>query len=292
MPTGEDTKLVEFTSLSSLSTGRDGQVMAGPPVRLSGTLRVPRGAGPFRAVVLMHGCSGVHDVERGWEAALREAGYATFIVNSLRGRRLSEACIDAGALLPAQRIADAYGALRALSIYPLIDGQRIALMGFSHGGIVTTMSATAWAKHVFVLPDQPAFRAFIAFYPYCNWSFPEMWELSGPLRIHSGALDDWTPAKPCEQMVARLRSAGYDAKISVYRNARHSFDDARQMPTFLPSVLNGAACAPRLVSILGPLENPDDVTACVRRGASIGGDRAATAQARTTVLSQLAELLK
>jgi dienelactone hydrolase len=184
----------------------------------------------------MHGCSGAHDVERGWEAALAEEGYASFMVNSLGGRGLSGACIDAGALFPAQRIADAYGALRILSTNPLIDRQRIALMGFSHGGIVTTMSATTRTKQVFVLPAQPSFRAFAR-------STLLQLDLSGNVAAlraspglcgHSGALDDWTPAKPCEQMVARLPAAGYDAEIAVYRNARHSFDDGGQGVTFLP----------------------------------------------------------
>jgi dienelactone hydrolase len=239
----------------------------------------------------MHGCSGVYGVEHGWEAALGQAGYATFVVNSFGGRGSGAVCSDAKGLSPADRIADAYGALRILSTHPRLDGQRVALMGFSHGGVVTTMSATAWAKHVFVLAGQPSFRAFVAFYPYCNWTFPEMWQLSGPLRVHTGALDDWTPAKPCQEMVARLRAAGYDAEISVYRGARHAFDNGEDSADFLPDALNPAACAPRLGSILGPL-NPEVFAGCLRRGATIGGNRAAMAQARATVLGQLAELLK
>ena len=290
-PTRGEAARVEFTSLTSLSLGDGGQLVPGPPVTLVGVLVIPPGSGPFPAVVLMHGCSGVHQVEHGWEAALGQAGYATFMVNSLGGRGLGAVCSDAGGLSASDRIADAYGALRTLSTHPRIDRERVALMGFSHGGVVTTMSATAWAKHVFVLAGQPSFRAFVAFYPYCNWTFPEMWQLSGPLRVHSGALDDWTPAKPCQEMVARLRTTGYDAEISVYRAARHAFDNGDESAEFLPNVLNPAACAPRLGSILGPLK-PEHFAACLRRGATIGGNRAAMAQARAAVLAQLAELLK
>jgi dienelactone hydrolase len=287
----EDTGRVEFATAGSLTLVEGGRLTAGPPLMISGELDAPPGPGPFPSVVLMHGCAGVGPAERGWETVLRAAGYATFVVDSFGGRGLQEACVDAGALLPMQRIPDAYGALRILSTHPAIDARRIALMGFSHGGIVTTLSATAWARDTFVAPGQPAFRAFIALYPYCNWTMPEMAHLSAPLRIHTGALDDWTPAKPCEDMVTALRAAGYDAGITVYPGARHSFDEVGQPAMVLPRVANGAACTPRLASILGPPENAEEFAGCVRHGATIGWHREATTRARAAVLGELARLL-
>jgi dienelactone hydrolase len=287
-----DSGLVEFVTAGSLARGEGGRLVAGPPLPISGDLEIPPGSGPFPGVVLMHGCAGVGAAERGWATALRAAGYATFVVDSFGGRGLREACVDAGALLPMQRIPDAYGALRILSTHPAIDARRIALMGFSHGGIVTTLSATAWAHDTFVAPAQPGFRAFVAFYPYCNWTMPEMAHLSAPLRIHTGALDDWTPAKACEDMVAGLRAAGYDARITVYPGARHSFDEVGQPVTALPHVANGAACTPHLASILGPPENAEQFAGCLRRGATIGWDPEATRQARAAVLAELEVLVR
>lgn len=287
-----DSGLVEFVTAGSLARGEGGRLVAGPPLPISGDLEIPPGSGPFPAVVLMHGCAGVGAAERGWETALRAAGYATFVVDSFGGRGLREACVDAGALLPMQRIPDAYGALRILSTHPAIDARRIALMGFSHGGIVTTLSATAWAHDTFVASGQPGFRAFVALYPYCNWTMPEMAHLSAPLRIHTGALDDWTPAKACEDMVAGLRAAGYDARITVYPGARHSFDEVGQPVTALPHVANGAACTPRLASILGPPENAEQFADCLRLGATIGWDPEATRQARAAVLTELEKLVR
>jgi dienelactone hydrolase len=113
-------------------------------------------------------------------------------------------------MLPMQRIPNAYGALRILSIHPAMDARRIALT-VSRGGIVTTLSATVWAHDTLVTlvaAGQPGFRAFIALYPHCNWTMPEMAHLSSPLQIHAGARDDGAPAKPCENMVAALRSVG------------------------------------------------------------------------------------
>jgi len=95
-----------------------------------------------------------------------------------------------------QRVPDAYGALRLLAAHPRIDPRRIALMGFSHGGALTMLASTAWAKDTYAAGGLPSFRAFFPFYPNCNPSFPERSRVSAPVRIHTGAADDWTPAKP------------------------------------------------------------------------------------------------
>lgn len=39
-----------------------------------------------------------------------------------------------------------------------------------------------------------------------------------------GALDDWTPARDCEQMVAGARGRTARATIVKYRGAHHDFD--------------------------------------------------------------------
>lgn len=288
----DDTGLVEFTTAGSLVATDDGRLTAGPPLTLSGDLEIPPGPGPFPAVVLMHGCAGIGSADREWVSVLRTAGYATFVLDSFTGRGLSDVCVDAGALYPSQRMPDAYGALRILSTHPAIDPSRIALMGFSHGGIATVLSSTQWAHDRFVEPGRPGFRAFIAFYPYCNWSFPEMERISAPLRIYSGSLDDWTPAQPCELLVERLRVTGYDAAITVYAGARHSFDRAGPPIRPLPRVLNAAACAPRLTSILGPMENGDQLASCLHEGATVGSNPQAAAEARRAVLREFGALLR
>ena len=189
-----------------------------------------------------------------------------------------------------QRLPDVYGALRFLAANPMVDPKRVALMGFSHGGIVTMYASTAWAKETFAPAGQPSFRAFIPFYPYCNTIFPERDKVSAPVRIHTGAADDWTPAKPCEALVASLKASGQDVAINVYPDAYHSFDQARGFQR-LPAVVNGADCFAQLPSILGPV-NAASIANCVKRGASVGESASAAEQARKNVQAQLGELLK
>ena len=257
---------------------------------LSGELLFPDGAGPFPAVVLAHGCAGNRFVEPAWGSFLRQAGYATFNVDSLRGRGISEVCTQPGALSPLQRVPDVYGALRLLAKHPKIDARRVALMGFSHGGILTMFASTAWAKDTFAPAGQPAFRAFLPFYPYCNPVFPERDRVSAPVRIHIGGGDDWTPAKPCVELAASLKASGQDVAISVYPDAVHSFDQARGH-NFLPNVVNAADCIPQLPSILGPVIQAS-IANCIKIGATIGENPSAADSARKNVRAQLEELMK
>jgi dienelactone hydrolase len=286
-----DSGVLPFATAGSLQRSAATEPFAVNPgaVNLTGELLFPEGSGPFPAVVLVHGCAGNRFVEPAWGPFLRKAGYATFNVDSLRGRDLNEVCTQPFALNPLQRVPDAYGALRFLAANPKIDAKRIALMGFSHGGIVTMLASTAWAKETFSPAGQPSFRAFFPFYPYCNPVFPERNRVSAPVRIHTGAADDWTPAKPCAELAASLKASGQDVAITVYPDAYHSFDQARSHQ-YLPAVVNGADCFVQMPSILGPLA-PASIANCVKKGATVGDSPSAAEQARKNVQAQLGELL-
>jgi dienelactone hydrolase len=286
-----DSGVISFPSAGSLQRSVAGRRFTfGGSVSISGSLQFPQGNGPFPAVVLAHGCNGSRNVEPAWGPVLREWGYATFVVDSFRGRAITEVCTNPRSLVPLQRVPDAYGALRLLAAHPKIDPRRIALMGFSHGGALTLLAATEWARETYAPAGQPSFRAFFAFYPSCNAVFPERSRVSAPVRIHAGELDDWTPAKPCAELAASLKASGQDVAIDVYPGAQHAFDQARAR-IFLPQASNGANCFPQSPSILGPVA-PGSVAGCLKKGATIAGNPADAAEARRILRAQLAELLK
>jgi len=191
---------------------------------VDGTLFKPGGAGPFPAVVLLHGCGGIRPHFVQWARAIRDMGYVALLVDSFRPRGITSICADSQTMasMTTDRAADAYGALRHLKGLPFVDGDRVTLMGWSHGGW-TTLEAMA-SRHYRSSPDQ--FRAAIAFYPYCRDA------LTGPFRapllVLIGGSDDWTPAKKCEDMQARLRLMNPDVpslRVQVYQGAHHDFDD-------------------------------------------------------------------
>lgn len=234
---------------------------------LSGTLAFPADDAPrVPAVVLMHGCSGIGASVRGWESELRRWGYATLVVDSFRGRGLREVCVGGG-LASEERTGDAYAALAVLAARPGIDATRIALMGFSHGGRTTLVAASPSVAAGHVPAGGPRFRAFIAFYPPCRRPLPGA-PVAGPLRIHIGALDDWTPPRACQDLAAALAAKGADVGIVVYPDARHGFDAAGAVAyRYRPEVRGG-------------------------RGASVGHSPEATRAARVNVRAELAALLK
>jgi len=286
-----DGETMSFPSAGTIVKGANGRYeVREATVKLSGILRVPDGPGPFPAVVLAHGCSGFGYGDLTWLALLRQWGYATFAVDSFGPRGLPGVC-STGAIIPLESVPDVYGALRHLATHPRIDPGRLALMGFSHEGIVTSNAATDWATRLHARAGQPRFRAFVAFYPYYNNRYPERDTITAPLRIHAGALDDWTPAQPCVDWVDELKSKGQDAAITVYPGARHSFDRPTGDVELLAQAANFALCSPVVPHIAGPYPFKKLFAKCLKLGAHAGRDGEATALAIPVVQRELAELL-
>jgi dienelactone hydrolase len=261
---------------------------------LTGELALPDGSDRVGAVVLLHGCSGLPTrAVTAWQPLLTAWGYATFVVDSFGGRGIRGVCGNALRFTGPERIPDAYGALALLARHPRIDADRVAVMGFSHGGIATLGAATTWARRRYAPAEGPAFRAFLPFYPYCNAIVPEMADgIAAPVRVHIGELDDWTPARSCESLGALARSLGYDFRVTVYPGARHGFDAIGLRDTIhLRNVDNAAACTPRLASMMGPILNLFELIGCMRKGATVGHDPAATARAHANVRAELSALL-
>src|SRR6185295_15043953 len=124
----------------------DGAWTGGAPTQLDGYLYRPSGAGPFPAVVAMHGCGGLfapRDKSRlasrnvDWGTRLSKLGYVVLFPDSFNPRGKPEVCKqqDQTLILPGRhRVADAYGALAWLQKQPFVQPGAIALMGWSHGG--------------------------------------------------------------------------------------------------------------------------------------------------------------
>ena len=203
------TNVVRFTSETPYVQQK------GEPLELKAYLSKPEGDGPFPAVILLHGCSGVAPRSRMWAERLNGWGYATLIVDSFGPRWVVHGC--QGEVSKEERAYDALAAKSYLSGLPFIAADRIALMGFAQGG-ETAMCAI----NEKCLPDpvESPFAAAIAFYPDCTGNLASN---TSPLLVLKGENDDWTPAAACHDLETEPRGV-HEADFVFYTNAYHCFD--------------------------------------------------------------------
>jgi dienelactone hydrolase len=180
----------------------------------------PRGNGPFPAIVLLHGCGGILNANGGvdargvdWTDRFVAAGYLVALPDSFGSRNKGSQC----AVPPDQQVrpwverkADVVGLQRWLAQQPNVDRARIALMGWSHGGMTTVFSLNV-----------PGYAAFVALYPACGGALRNRGPLPNvPTLFLLGEADDWTPAGPCKEFAALSPRI----TMHAYPGAHHQFD--------------------------------------------------------------------
>jgi dienelactone hydrolase len=189
--------------------------------RIQGYLAKPDGAGPFPAVIGLHGCAGMHNTTR--QRLVDELvawGYVILLVDSFATRGIDHACTSSAFATFLRRRPDAYGALVFLARQTFVDPQRVAAVGFSAGAWVTLSVAEPNSFELFVPPSNLRFRAAAAFYPPCNQAVARP---GIPTLIFIGALDDWTPAADCSNRIASWGNDGPPVELVVYPGAYHGF---------------------------------------------------------------------
>lgn len=192
-----------------------------PGDRIQGTLAKPDGAGPFPAVIGLHGCAGMHDTTKQRLAdQLVARGYVILLVDSYATRGIDHACTSSAFATFLRRRPDAYGALLFLARQAFVDPHRVAAVGFSAGAWVTLSVAEPNAFELFVPAGNLRFRAAAAFYPPCNQAVARP---GIPTLILIGALDDWTPAADCSKRIASWGNDGPPVELVVHPGAYHGF---------------------------------------------------------------------
>ncbi len=218
---------------------------AGKPVVLAGELRIPRpGTDKLPAVVLMHASGGINAGVDRWAQDLNGLGVATFIVDSFAGRGITGLPPDPSNEAFLWLIVDAYRALGLLAQHPRIDPTRIAVMGFSMGGLIATYTSNErfWKAYG---PANVQFAAHISLYGNCGVAYRDDTKVTGkPIRMFHGTADDIELVAPCRAYVARLKQAGADVTLTEYAGAQHGFDWFMfKEPMKLPAARTGVNCS-------------------------------------------------
>jgi dipeptidyl aminopeptidase/acylaminoacyl peptidase len=224
---------------------------------ISGRINIPRGKGPFPAVVLAHGYVDPAAYTNG-ETMLRERdhlarqGYVTLHID-YRNHAQSDKDPRNDANLRAGYTVDAVNAGLALQKVAYVDPDRLAIVGRSMGGGVVYN----------VLVVRPGlFRAAVAYAPvssdtvdnFDKWvrrdasragaaraviarlgtpeANPTAWaatsprtyfgRITEPLLIHHGTADEDCPLSWSRESVAALRAEGKSVELDVYPGGRHT----------------------------------------------------------------------
>ena len=227
----------------------------GDGLTISGRLLIPRGNGPFPAVVLAHGYAdpAVYDntsqMSRERDYLARQ-GYITLLVD-YRNHALSSKDPNADANLRLGYAVDVINAAKALQQDPRVRPDRIALMGRSMGGGVT---------YTALVSAPGLFKAGIAYAPVSSNSVdnfekwtrpdgattqrvvaalgepaenPDGWakasprtyfdRITEPVMIHQGTADLSCPIVWAQASVDALKAAGKSVEYFTYPGQPHVF---------------------------------------------------------------------
>jgi dienelactone hydrolase len=198
-----------------------------PPIEAAARLFLPPEAdGPVPAVVLLHGAGGVSWVrERRYARQLAALGWAALVVDVF-GARVEPGTGFTERLLnvtEAMFLADAYAGLRFLADHPRVDGERVALVGFSYGGM-----AAVYGLHAQVAARYAAngerFAAHVAYYAPCIARFERVATTGAPLLVLYGTGDAIVDPERCDAVVDDVRRGGSPVTLEIYEGAAHRWD--------------------------------------------------------------------
>lgn len=200
-----------------------------PPTDAQAVLFMPEGAratAPVPAVILLHGAAGVLSArELTYGAQFAEMGVAALVVDAFGARR-DRATSFIDRLLQVTEtmlIADAYSGLRHLDSLPEVDGGKVALMGFSYGGMSTMLAAFEQTAAA-LSPEGLRFAAHVSFYGPCLARFDNTQATGAPVLLLAGSEDEIVDPERCNEIVEDLREGGAEASFTTYEGAYHQWD--------------------------------------------------------------------
>lgn len=212
-------------TLSDVGGGPD----ESPPATAQGTLFLPESAAsgaPVPAAILLHGASGVHSArELSYARQLATQGVAALVIDVFGARRdMASGFIDRLInITEAMFLADAYAGLRFLDGRPGVDADRVALIGFSYGGMAATYAAYAQTAEAFA-PDGERFAAHVAFYAPCIVRFEDNRATGAPLLMLYGGRDAIVDPARCRAVADELEAGGGRVRMIEYPDAVHQWD--------------------------------------------------------------------
>lgn len=199
---------------------------------LPGELRVPLGGMKrYPAVLILHGSSGIDGRGQAYAEALNAAGIATLEIDMWAPRGLAGGPSGRPRDI-TETLPDAYRSLSFLASRKDIDPDKVGVMGFSWGGIMSLALASEALRQRYS-DSHPRFVAHAPLYPVCWLSAPGgplhdvvagHWTGS-PVFLQYGEADDYDRPDTCRRMRQSLPKANRALlTLKAYPRAEHGWD--------------------------------------------------------------------
>jgi len=219
--------------LSAAQTDAPGEPVTIPGTEISGWGQVGEVPGRFGrpasstlkepAVLILHGSGGVDGRAVPYAKALQEAGIATLEITMF----------PAGGRPPGgvrATMPHAAAALKWLAAQPDVDVQRLGVMGFSWGGMMSVLMSSELVQER-LGKDVPAPAAFAPLYPTCSnlhrsFSIAASRMSATPMLIHVDTRDDYEEGeRSCDSLIATWPAAARkQVTVRYVEGATHGFD--------------------------------------------------------------------
>ena len=179
---------------------------------------------PYPVLILLHTSLGIGATERHFVKTAHAKDYAVFIVDSFTPRGVHKVQDNQAEVSEVAILSDLFSAYEYLQTQDGIRKDKIAVVGFSKGGLPAIYSSFKKVKKKF--RTKASFAAHVAFHPWCGLQLRSLKTTRAPVQIHSSALDTVTPPELCQDMVKAMKKANprADIEMHVYEEARHAFD--------------------------------------------------------------------
>lgn len=217
-----------------------------PATTVKAQLFLPAGASadkPVPAMVILHGSGGILESrEIAYGEWMARNGIAGLVVDSYAARGVTEDTpygLRVAIVSDADEVADAYNALKFLNQHPSINPAKIAVMGFSYGGMA---SRAALDNRIYqnLASDVMPFALHLDYYGPCHFDLQTTKTTGAPLFSLRGAEDQSNDLQACARIENQLRQAGSAIGSTIFPNAGHGWEmvTAKQFV----ATLNPAPC--------------------------------------------------
>jgi dienelactone hydrolase len=186
-----------------------------------GYLALPASPGPHPAVLIGHNWAGQTEADNQAADRLAAAGYAGIAIDVYGKGRRGEPLADNSALMNpwmADRAAlrqRLLAAVDAAAAHPMVDAERLAMMGYCFGGLCALDVARS---------ADPRVRAAISFHGvYAPPNIGPQAPITASVLVLHGWEDPLTPPDATVALARELTAAGADWQIHAYGHAYHAF---------------------------------------------------------------------